>query len=223
MAGRGWSAWSRCSSRVPDLAFVHLTQRDVVRHRIVADIVAAYERGQRRPERCPVSLDVYRRRRAGGPSGGRRPLVGAGPAGARGRGDRERHRGVAALRRRAGHRRAPRAVPRQGGPDRRPGLPHRGGGRPGRTLARRGGHRARVRTSSDTDRLLMLGDVVDLPGGGRPATPSTTASPSTTRWRCWSSTGSSICSAWTTRSTEEAERMERREQQLLARYYHPVS
>ena len=31
-------------SGVPDLAFVHLTQRDVVRHRIVADIVAAYER-----------------------------------------------------------------------------------------------------------------------------------------------------------------------------------
>jgi phosphate starvation-inducible protein PhoH len=30
---------------VPDLAFVHLNQRDVVRHRIVADIVAAYERG----------------------------------------------------------------------------------------------------------------------------------------------------------------------------------
>jgi phosphate starvation-inducible protein PhoH len=28
---------------VPDLAFVHLGQRDVVRHRIVADIVAAYE------------------------------------------------------------------------------------------------------------------------------------------------------------------------------------
>jgi phosphate starvation-inducible protein PhoH and related proteins len=29
---------------VPDLAFVHLTHRDVVRHRIVSDIVAAYER-----------------------------------------------------------------------------------------------------------------------------------------------------------------------------------
>ena len=32
-------------SGIKDLAFVHLTQRDVVRHRIVADIVAAYERG----------------------------------------------------------------------------------------------------------------------------------------------------------------------------------
>jgi phosphate starvation-inducible PhoH-like protein len=31
-------------SGVPDLAFVHLGRRDVVRHRIVADIVAAYER-----------------------------------------------------------------------------------------------------------------------------------------------------------------------------------
>jgi phosphate starvation-inducible protein PhoH and related proteins len=29
---------------VPGLAFVHLTQRDVVRARIVADIVAAYEK-----------------------------------------------------------------------------------------------------------------------------------------------------------------------------------
>ena len=39
---------------VPDLAFVQLTQRDVVRHRIVADIVAAYERtepeGRRQPD-----------------------------------------------------------------------------------------------------------------------------------------------------------------------------
>jgi phosphate starvation-inducible PhoH-like protein len=32
-------------SGVKDLAFIHLSQRDVVRHRIVADIVAAYERG----------------------------------------------------------------------------------------------------------------------------------------------------------------------------------
>ncbi len=31
-------------SGIPDLAFVRLTQRDVVRHRIVSDIVAAYER-----------------------------------------------------------------------------------------------------------------------------------------------------------------------------------
>jgi phosphate starvation-inducible PhoH-like protein len=31
-------------SGIPDLAFVHLGQRDVVRHRIVADIVSAYER-----------------------------------------------------------------------------------------------------------------------------------------------------------------------------------
>ncbi len=36
-------------SGVKDLAFVHLTQRDVVRHRVVADIVAAYERGSGSP------------------------------------------------------------------------------------------------------------------------------------------------------------------------------
>ena len=34
----------RVLTGVPDLAFVHLKQRDVVRHRIVADIVAAYDR-----------------------------------------------------------------------------------------------------------------------------------------------------------------------------------
>ncbi|HEX3459725.1 MAG TPA: PhoH family protein [Acidimicrobiales bacterium] len=34
---------------IKDLDFVHLTQRDVVRHRIVADIVAAYERGSGSP------------------------------------------------------------------------------------------------------------------------------------------------------------------------------
>ena len=45
-------------SGVPDLAFVHLTQRDVVRHRIVADIVAAYERRDA-PERRPLTLDIY--------------------------------------------------------------------------------------------------------------------------------------------------------------------
>jgi phosphate starvation-inducible PhoH-like protein len=31
---------------VDDISFVHLTSKDVVRHRIVADIVAAYEQSQ---------------------------------------------------------------------------------------------------------------------------------------------------------------------------------
>jgi phosphate starvation-inducible PhoH-like protein len=35
----------RVLSGIEGLAFVHLTSSDVVRHRIVADIVAAYERG----------------------------------------------------------------------------------------------------------------------------------------------------------------------------------
>jgi phosphate starvation-inducible PhoH-like protein len=35
----------RVLTGITELAFVHLTQQDVVRHRIVADIVAAYERG----------------------------------------------------------------------------------------------------------------------------------------------------------------------------------
>jgi phosphate starvation-inducible PhoH-like protein len=38
---------------VPDLAFVRLGQRDVVRHRIVADIVAAYERTAPEERRGP--------------------------------------------------------------------------------------------------------------------------------------------------------------------------
>ena len=41
-------------SGIEGLAFVHLTASDVVRHRIVADIVAAYERndGDTGPERA---------------------------------------------------------------------------------------------------------------------------------------------------------------------------
>ncbi len=60
-------------------------QRDVVRHRIVADIVDAYERSPRDDpahrgvSRVPGHVDVYRRRRAGRPSGQRRAVVGAWP------------------------------------------------------------------------------------------------------------------------------------------------
>jgi len=38
----------RILTGIEGLAFVHLTNRDVVRHRIVGDIVAAYERGEQR-------------------------------------------------------------------------------------------------------------------------------------------------------------------------------
>lgn len=40
----GLKGLERVLSGVPNLAFVHLTSADVVRHKIVADIVAAYER-----------------------------------------------------------------------------------------------------------------------------------------------------------------------------------
>ena len=55
-------------SGVKDLAFVHLTQRDVVRHRVVADIVAAYERGSGSPVPAgdPVRCDAHQRWRAPG-------------------------------------------------------------------------------------------------------------------------------------------------------------
>src|ERR1700722_7914946 len=88
-------------SGVPDLAFVHLTQRDVVRHRIVADIVAAYERGS--PPERDIDRCRLRRRRAGRPYG--RPRTGGpgcpdrcGPPR-----HRQRHRGLPAVRRRADH------------------------------------------------------------------------------------------------------------------------
>ena len=50
-------------SGVKDLAFVHLTQRDVVRHRVVADIVAAYERrsGSPAPEASPTAGALHER------------------------------------------------------------------------------------------------------------------------------------------------------------------
>jgi phosphate starvation-inducible PhoH-like protein len=53
----GIKGLERIIGDVPDLAFVHLTGADVVRHQIVADIVAAYEErtepadAARRPKR----------------------------------------------------------------------------------------------------------------------------------------------------------------------------
>ena len=44
---------------VEDIAFVHLTRRDVVRHKIVADIVDAYEVAEGRAVHRPVSIDVF--------------------------------------------------------------------------------------------------------------------------------------------------------------------
>jgi len=51
---------------VDGIAFVHLTRRDVVRHKIVADIVEAYEHAEAQPER------QHDDRRAGGPADGGR-------------------------------------------------------------------------------------------------------------------------------------------------------
>ncbi len=50
-------------SGVKDLVFVHLTQRDVVRHRVVADIVAAYEResGSPAPAASPTAGALHER------------------------------------------------------------------------------------------------------------------------------------------------------------------
>ena len=51
---------------VDGVAFVHLTQRDVVRHRIVADIVAAYERAD---EMERAAGDAVGAARLGDPAG----------------------------------------------------------------------------------------------------------------------------------------------------------
>ena len=48
-AQRARSAWSGSSTGIDGLAFVHLDPGDVVRHKIVDDIVAAYERSDAAP------------------------------------------------------------------------------------------------------------------------------------------------------------------------------
>jgi phosphate starvation-inducible PhoH-like protein len=64
---------------VPGLAFVHLTQRDVVRARIVADIVSAYERADE--ANGSGNATVVRRNRGGGPRAARpTPAAPAAPA-----------------------------------------------------------------------------------------------------------------------------------------------
>ncbi len=56
---------------VPGLAFVHLTQRDVVRARIVADIVSAYERADEANGSSPGSANRTNRAGAGRGRGAR--------------------------------------------------------------------------------------------------------------------------------------------------------
>jgi phosphate starvation-inducible PhoH-like protein len=54
---------------VPDLAFVHLKAQDVVRHKIVADIVSAYDRSTDGPNANEPAVDEPV---VGGPTGIRR-------------------------------------------------------------------------------------------------------------------------------------------------------
>ena len=127
---------------IDDIAFVHLTRRDVVRHKIVGGHRRCLRHGRRagrvprrEPSTCspPTSSRPIRWTSPDGPSLARQVLDGPGRQG--------RGRGVAALRRRGGHRRAQRAVPREERPDRRPVVPDRG--RAGSTgpLAGLRGHR----------------------------------------------------------------------------------
>ena len=208
---------------MPDLAFVHLRAQDVVRHQIVADIVSAYERATpsttaRRPGGGRRDARHLRGGRAVRPSRGRRPLVSAGPGGARGRGDHGRHRGVPALRRRADHRRPERTVPRASRA--RPTC------WPSRSRTRRTAAAARPTRgapgpppSRPRPNATCCWATWSSARAVAAATPSSTGSRSTTRSPCSWCTGSCTCSGMDHGADEEADRMERREQQLLDRYY----
>ena len=156
---------------------------DVVRHRIVADIVAAYERSpaaRRRdhearwvtapdPDSAPRGSAATASPRCSAPTSRRRSRrhSTAGPPGRGGprrRGRPRPRRAVAAVRRRGGDRRAERGVPGQGRPDRRARLPdRRRRGRGGRRR-RRGTSRGPDRPPADPGDLpLLLGDVVVCP------------------------------------------------------------
>ena len=184
-------------SGVPDLAFVHLNQRDVVRHRIVADIVAAYERVRART--ATVTLDVYAAdEQADHPVAVERWSRLA-RAVLEAEGIVVRHRGVPAVRGRGHHRLVERAVPRQAGPDRRAVLPHRGRGRPERPVAGRGRHRPRVHRARHRPPppARRRGH---LSGGGGPQRRRPRGDPGRRDRPCSWCTASSICWAWTTRS-----------------------
>ena len=131
------SAWSRRSSAdIEGIAFVPPGRRDVVRHKIVQDIVEAYGRfGQQRlavddvnAHERPRRTVAYRRYGAWSPTGRTRPVdeVGAGRARARdtllGEG-RRRRRAVAVVRGRGRDGGSARAVHGRGRADRRPVFP----------------------------------------------------------------------------------------------------
>ena len=123
-------------------------RRDVVRHRIVADIVAAYERADRRRDRpatadarrrpsryarggtqgraATASREVFVRRRAARCRGRHRPLARRWPSAcSRAEGVRGKAELSLLFVERGRDRRAQRAVHGQAGPDRRAGLPDR--------------------------------------------------------------------------------------------------
>ena len=115
----GWSVWRTSSSGIEGLAWVRLGRRDVVRHRIVQDIVTAYESGRRaarRPARLTESatIEVFvADEQADHPVDTLR-WVRLAEAVLDEEGVRRRRRAVDAVRRRAGHGRPQQAVPRQG-------------------------------------------------------------------------------------------------------------
>ena len=181
----------------------HLLQpahrHDVVRHRLVGRIVAAYEdfdadRSPQRPRTEPTERgtpDEHRGPQRVGPRARRTPPLPAGalrdgrdarpPAG------RAVHQGG----RRGHHRRAQRAVDGQGGPDRRAGLPD------GRAAPRHGQRGARG------GRARRPGAVPRRSPSGRATRPATAPRP---RSSCSPCTASCTCSATTTPSPRSTRR-----------------
>ena len=168
---------------IPDLAFVELDSHDVVRHKIVQDIVNAYAKNEAQVSRVGVRVRRAERRR-----GRPRTLAGPGPHGAgRGAGARRR-RGVADLRRRDRDHRPQPAVPRRHRAHRRAVVPDRRrprARRPPARLRRTGPGRAgRARRPTGG-----AGRRRAVPARSRSVRRPPTPAPSTTSSRSSSSTG----------------------------------
>ncbi len=190
---------------VEGIAFVHLTRRDVVRHKIVADIVDAYEdaerRGRRRRHggRPPMAVDVFAADEQTDRAGRPRPLGRAGPLVLEDRGVKGDvevsllfvdEATIAALNEQfLGH----------DGPDRRAGLPDRGRAGAERPLARLGWHRARGRARATSPWCCWA--TWSSARRWPPATPSSTASPRRRDGPAGGARPAAPARAWTTRTT----------------------
>ena len=173
----GLADLDRVLNGIEGIAFVRLTSRDVVRHRIVADIVSAYDAyesannaaakavcGPRSAEsgRTPVAVDVFAADEQSDHPVDTLRWVRLAEAVLEEEGLTRRCRALGALRGRGRHRRAQQQVPRQRRADRRAGVPHRRGADRKRPLARLRRDRPGM-PSEPEDMPVLLGDIVICP------------------------------------------------------------